>query len=145
MPDLTYEEFAAREKQAEACGANDFEQSQLAHNLVDANGRSAVDNKINAEYKTDKYQSVREKVAQCYNGNGNGIQPGDDKPFLERLIGKAREAFTSAASGVSELKESLTPQLGRDLGDALEKSGTSESLQNQRWERQINQSMGPGQ
>lgn len=144
MAGLTYEEFSAREQQAEACGADEFEQSQLAHSQVDAHGRSEIDNKINAQYKTDKYQSVREKVAQCYNGQGEGIQPGDDTPFLERMIGKAKDAFSSAASGVSELKEALTPQLVRDVDDALDKAGTEDSLQNQRWERQINQSMGPG-
>lgn len=145
MGDITYEQFEQNQKKAESCGADEAEQSQLAMARVDANGRSEADNKINAQYKTDKYQSVREKVAQCYNGNGNGILPGDDKPFLEKWIGKAKDAFASAASGAAEIKESLTPQLVKDVNNGLEKANTSDSLQNQRWERQINQAMGPGQ
>ena len=126
-PTLTYEEFAQREQKAENCGASDFEQNQLALDQVDATGRSIHGN--------SEYRSVREAVAQCYNGVGKGLDADADKPFLEKWIGRAKEAFSEAASGVGDALTSAKPQLSRDLNDALERSGTEDSNVNRVWKQ----------
>lgn len=130
----SFEEYQAKIEKAEACEATENESRALAMGEADENGYSAIDKKINDQYDTDKYQTVRTEVANCYAGIER--TPG----FLDELVGKAKESFKEAADAIRSVD--VTPQLLKDVDSALDRANTSDSEQNRRWDRQITQSGG---
>ena len=132
----TFEDYQAKIEKAEACEATENESRALAMGEVDENGYSEIDKKINDQYNTDRYQTVRTDVANCYAGVER--TPG----FLDELVGKAKESFKEAADAVRSVD--VTPQLLKDVDSALDRANTSDSEQNRRWDRQMTQSTGMG-
>ncbi len=131
----SFEEYQAKIEKAEACEATENESRALAMGEVDENGYSAIDKKINDQYNTDKYQTVRTDVANCYAGIER--TPG----FLDEMVGFAKDSFDKAANAVKSID--VTPQLVKDVDSALDRANTSDSEQNRRWDRQIAESTGP--
>lgn len=83
---------------------------------------------------------VSDAVKACYDAGGPGDKRGGFQRFTDNFKGLLSGTFDRAAQAV---EATGLPELGRDLGQALDNAGTENSLQNQRWERQMNQA-GPG-
>ena len=126
--------------------------SRLASRMQDSSGCSSLpdcqieDRDQDGNVDLVKTAKVTVEATRTENGTTLHASANEEPGFFQRMKEKVSEAvddLTGAAGKVAELPGAVT-DLGRRTGDALNRAGTTDSEQNRRWNRLINEAEGKG-